>query len=377
MRWPGIALPRRVSTPGQAPGVFVHRPILLAIAVALSACGKREADAAVAKEPEDAPPVAVKTTAVEQRAMPRFLAVTGSLKAERETEVAADAAGKVLETFVERGSVVARGDPLVRLDVRTARLGETQARAQARLAEQNAAFAQQECTRADQLFKSGVIPQADYDRRKTACQTGDESVRAARAVAQLAEKGVSDTLVRAPFAGVVGERFVNVGQYVSPSSRVASLFVIDPLRLELTVPESEVSAVRRDQAVEFRVAAWPESIFAGTVKFLSPNLRAQSRDLVVEALVGNRDARLKPGMFAAVKLAVGEAPVPVVPAAALRKGEVASSVFAVVDGRASERVVELGEPRDGVVPLLAGVKAGERVVLSPDEKLHDGARVTE
>ena len=319
----------------------------------------------------------VKLAAIEQRPMPRFLAVTGSLKAERDTEVAADAAGKVLETFVERGSVVARGDPLVRLDVRTARLGETQARAQAHLAEQNAAFAQQECTRADSLFKSGVIPQAEYDRRKTACQTGDDSVRAAHAVAALAEKGVNDTLVRAPFAGVVGERFVNVGQYVGPSSRVASVFVIDPLRLELTVPESEVGAVHRNQPVEFRVAAWPDATFTGTVKFLSPNLRAQSRDLVVEAVVPNRDARLKPGMFAAVKLGVGEAPVPVVPTAALRRGEVASSVFEVVDGRASERVVELGEPRDGVVPLLSGVKAGEKVVLSPDEKLHDGVRVTE
>ena len=357
----------------------MHRSLLLSIAF-LSACGRPAAEAVAAVKTDDARPLTVKTIAVEARPMPRFLAATGTLKAERETEVAADAAGKVLETFVERGSLVARGDPLVRLDVRSARLGETQARAQAHLAEQNAAFARQECTRADQLFKSGVIAQADYDRRKTACQTGDDSVRAAQAAAQLAEKGVSDTLVRAPFSGVVGERFVNVGQYVSPSSRVASLFVIDPLRLELTVPESEVGAVRRNQPVEFRVSAWPEATFTGTVKFLSPNLRPQSRDLVVEAVVGNRDARLKPGMFAAVKLAVGEAPMPVVPATALRKGEVASSVFAVVDGRAVERVVELGEPRGGLVPLLAGVKAGERVVLSPadlGDKLHDGAKVTE
>lgn len=349
----------------------------IALAILLCACGRREPESAAAKKPDEAPPVQVKTAAVEQRPMPRFLAVTGSLKAERETEVAADAPGKVLETFVERGSVVNRGDPLVRLDVRTAQLGQAAARAQAKLAQQNAAFAQKECARAEQLFKTAVIPQAEYDRRKTACQNGDESVRAAEAAAQLAEKGVSDTLVRAPFAGVVGERFVNVGQYVGPASRVASLFVIDPLRLELTVPEAEVGAVRRNQAVEFRVAAYPDSTFTGTVKFLSPNLRAQSRDLVVEAVVPNRDARLKPGMFAAVKLGVGEAPVAVVPAAALRKGEVASSVFEVVDGRASERVVEPGEPRDGVVPLLAGVKAGERVVLSPDERLRDGVRVAE
>lgn len=318
----------------------------------------------------------VHTAAVEQRQMPRFLAVTGSLRADRETEVAADAAGKVIETFVERGQAVRKGDPLVRLDVRTARLGETQARAQARLAEQNAEFAKQECARAEQLFKSSVIAQAEYDRRRTACQTSNESVASARAGAQLAEKGVNDAVVRAPFAGVVGERFVSVGQYVGPASRVASLYVVDPLRLEMNVPEAEVAAVRRNLPVEFRVAAYGD-VFTGTVKFISPVVRAQSRDLVVEAVVPNRDARLKPGMFAAVKLSVGDAPLAVVPLQAVRRGEVASSVFAVVDGRASERVVELGEAREGVVAIVSGAKAGEKLVVSPDDKLRDGARVTE
>ena len=361
-------------------GVSLRQPIrsaVLVLSLSVAACrGSPAAATAAAPKPEDAAPVAVQTAAVEQRQMPRFLPVTGSLRADRETEVAADAAGKVLETFVERGQAVRKGDPLVRLDVRTARLGETQARAQARLAEQNAEFAKQECARAEQLFKSNVIAQSDYDRRKTACQTSQESVASARAGAQLAEKGVSDAIVRAPFAGVIGERYVNAGQYVGPSSRVASLFVIDPLRLELNVPEAEVASVRRNLPVEFRVAAYADT-FSGVVKFISPVVRAQSRDLVVEAVVPNKDARLRPGMFAAVKLRVGDAPLPVAPAQVLRRGEVASSVFAVVDGRASERVVELGEARDGVVAIVSGAKPGDKLVVSPDAKLRDGARVTE
>lgn len=342
----------------------------------LSACKGTDANAA-AKLDSEPPPVQVKTAVVEERPMPRFLAATGSLRAERETEVAANAVGKVVETFVERGSVVRQGDPLVRLDVLTASLSQAQARSQTKLAEHNAKLARDECARAEALLKGSVIAQSEYDRRMTTCRTSDESVSIARAGAQLAEKGVGDAIVRAPFAGVVGERFINAGQFVRAETRVASLFVLDPLRLEITIPESECAAATRNQPVEFKVAAFPDTIFSGTVKFISPVVRALSRDLVIEAVVPNRDGRLRAGMFAAVKLRVGEAPVAVAPAAALRKGEVASSVFAVDNGRATERVVELGEARGGLVAIVAGVKPGEKLVLAPGADLRDGARVAE
>ena len=292
-----------------------HTTHFAALSLVLIGTACRNTEAAAPRLAQDDAALAVKTVAVEQRDMPRFLVVTGSLRSDSEAEVAADAAGKVLETFVERGTQVRRGDPLVRLDVRSARLSETSAKAQARLAEQNAQFAKEECARADKLFQSGIIPQADYDRRRTACQTSVESVNIARAGAQLAAKGVNDALVRAPFTGVVGERFVSVGQYVRPDSRIASVFVIDSLRLEISVPESELAAVKRGQPVEFTVAAWPDQVFSGALRFVSPVVRQQSRDLIAEAVVQNKDGRLKPGMFAAVKLRVGDAPLPVVPAA--------------------------------------------------------------
>ena len=347
------------------------------LVVAALACGKKEAGPAAPKPAEDDSPQAVKTAVVEQRSMPRFLAVSGSLRSDTEAEVAADAAGKVLEAYVERGSPVKQGDPLVRLDVRTARLSETQAKAQSKLAESNAEYARQECERADKLFQAGIIPEAEHDRRKTACQTSEQQARAAAAGAELAQKSVNDAVVRAPVTGIVGERFVNVGQYVNPASRVASIFSVDPLRLEISIPESELGTLKRGLPVEFTVAAWPDQVFTGSLRFISPNVRAQSRDLIAEAVVANKDGRLRPGMFAAVKLRVGDSPMAVAPSPAVRKGEVAASVFAVKEGRAEERVVQLGDSRDGVVAIVAGVKPGEKLILNPGEKLHDGSRVTE
>jgi len=348
-------------------------PALAAVAL-ISACSKA-GDKAKPKEAE-APPAKVKVVAVSERNMPRFLTVTGSLRADRETEVAADAVGKVLQIYVERGQAVKVGDPLVRLDIRTASLGQAQARAQARLAQQGAELAKLECERGEALYKGGSIPKSEYDRRKSQCETSLSSVEIAQSGERLAQKAVKDAVIRAPFAGVIGERFVQVGQYVQASSRVASIYAVNPLRLELTVPEANAAAIKQGLPVEFRVAALTDT-YPATVQYISPIIRQRSRDLVVEAVVKNPDGELKPGMFAEARLNVGEQKVAVAPTSALRKGEVASSVFFIEQGRATERIVQIGESRDGLVALLAGVKPGDKVIDNPSDQVHDGVQVTE
>ena len=349
---------------------------LALVPLTLFAAGCKKSQAVAASAKVDEPAIRVATFAVEARPMPQFLAVTGSLRAELETEVAANAAGKVIKTFVERGQLVKAGDPLVALDTRAQTLGATQARENARLARQNAELAKLECARGKELLAAGTIPQADYDRRFTACAVTEAQAEAASAGEQLAKKSIADAVVRAPFAGVIGERFVNLGQVTDARTRVASIFKVDPLRLQMTVAESDLGQIKKGQPVEFRVAAF-ERIFDGTVRYISPNVRAVSRDLVIEAVVANPDFALKPGMFAAARLRVGELPLPVVPRAALRRGEVASSVFAIAQGQIVERVVQLGDERDGLVAIVSGVKPGDRLVAAPDEKVHDGAKVAE
>jgi RND family efflux transporter MFP subunit len=351
------------------------RVLFVAAALITAAACKQPEAQAKAKESGPAA-VQVKTIAVGHQPMPRFLTVTGTLRADRDTEVAADAVGKVIQTYVERGQPVRVGEPLARLDVRFASLTEAQARAQTRLAQQNAELAKLECERGEQLFKASSISRSEYDRRKSQCETALSSVEIAERGHALAEKNLRDAVVRAPFTGIVGERFVSVGQYVRADSRVASIYAIDPLRLEMTVPEANVAAVQEDGPVEFRVAAYNQT-FDGRVKYISPVVRQRSRDLVVEALVKNPDGLLKPGMFAEARLSVGEHDVPVLPQSAIRKGEVAASVFSINQGRISERIVQLGEAREGLVALLSGVKPGEKVIDAPTEKIQDGVPVTE
>jgi membrane fusion protein (multidrug efflux system) len=348
-------------------------PLLAALFLAAPACHRSEASApAVVKEE---PPIRVTTAVAVLRPMPEFLTLTGSLLADKQSDIAADANGKVLSTKVERGQSVKQGEVLATLDASAAALTANAALAQEQLAKTQAEQAKTECARSKQLFDSGAISKAEYDRSVSQCTGTQWSVAAAAAQHGSAAKMVGDSAIRAPFSGIIGERYVNVGQYVQPSTRVVSLYSIDPLRLELSVPEQNVALVRPNLEVDFQVAAYGDRTFPGNVRFISPNVRQETRDLVVEAVVPNADGKLRPGMFATVRLKTGEKPAVVVPLAGVRKDLDPPRAYVVVAGQIEERVLQLGEEQDGVVAIQSGVKAGEAVVQNPSNVVHDGARV--
>ncbi len=331
-----------------------------------------------AREPPLAPPppaVHVDAPPAEARPMPRSLPLTGALVANRQAEVAADATGRVARTFVERGAMVRAGDPLVQLDVRSAAIGDEEALGNLEIAQAQRELAERQCARYETLFAKGAISRDEWDRLASQCRSTAGSARAARARADLARKTLADATVRAPFAGMVGERFVNVGEYVQQSSRVASLVELAPLRLQLTVPEAEVGRIAQRQVVSFEVQAFPGESFHGTVTFIGPAVRAATRDLVVEAAVPNADRRLRPGMFATAQLELPAEPVVAVPRSALRGDGASARLFAVLDGRIEERIVQTGAERDGYVAVLDGLKAGERVVTRPSDQVRDGVPV--
>ncbi len=307
--------------------------------------------------------------------MPDYVTLTGTLRGNQESDVAADAPGKVVQTLVERGQLVKRGQVMVTLDARGATLGATAAEAQSKVAQSQLDEAQRECERVKHLLETKAISQAEYDRQTSDCTAKQFSAQAAQAQSQSAVKLLGDTRVRAPFDGVVGERYVNVGQYVASTTKVLSMYEPDPLRLALTIPEADLALVKTDMHVGFSVAAFGDQKFDATVKFISPNVREATRDLVVEAMVPNPDGKLKPGMFAVAKVALGEHPQAVVPVVALLKDESNARVFVVVAGQIQERTVQLGSTQNEKVAVLSGVKAGENVVLSPGNDVHDGAKV--
>jgi membrane fusion protein (multidrug efflux system) len=307
--------------------------------------------------------------------MPDYLTLTGSLRASQETDVAADASGKVTATFVERGQRVKQGDTLAVLDARGASITASQAAAQSGLARAQVEQAQRECARVKALFESGAISRAELDRTTSQCQTTQFSAAAAQAQQQNAQKVVGDSVIRAPFSGVIGERFVNVGQYVQPSTRIASLYAPDPLRLELTVPEANVGSIKIESPVRFTVSSFADQVFTGSVKFISPNVRPSTRDLVIEAVCPNSDGKLRPGMFVVAQLAAGERMSPVVPVSAVKRDDTTARVYVVVEKHVQERVVQTAGEKDGSIAVPVGVKQGELVIVQPGPDVRDGALV--
>jgi membrane fusion protein (multidrug efflux system) len=349
-----------------------HAPKILFAALVALACEK-PVEPLAKKAPT--PPVHVQTVTLEEAPMPEYLTLTGTLTGDEESQVAADVTGQVVETLVDRGSVVKKGDVLARVDSRSFALTKDAAEAQSGLARSKLELTRRECARFERLYKHGVITQADYERQTAQCSIDQFSAQAASAQQGLAAKSLSDSVIRAPFTGVIGERFVSVGQYVQTSTQVVSLFSTDPLRLSLTVPEGYLGSVKMGMPVRFRVPAFGEREFEAKVRFISPNVRVASRDLVVEAVAANEDGALKPGMFATAELLIGQRPVVVAPLEAVRFDEGVARVFAVTDGQIVERVVQLGEKDAGKVALLQGASAGEALVVRPSADVKDGARV--
>jgi RND family efflux transporter MFP subunit len=208
----------------------------------------------------------------------------------------------------------------------------------------------------------------------------EQSLRAldaARARIALARKAMADTTVRAPFAGLVAERLVSVGDFVSAGTRVATVVRIDPVRVELTVPEHAVALIRDGQPVRLTVDAYPGEAFDARLRHISPALRADQRALTVEAIAANADGRLKPGLFAtaAIQLPAGE-PGLLVPATAVETIAGTSRVYVVVNGeRVEERIVTTGETVGSLVEVTSGVSSGEVVAGEPKGRLADGAAV--
>jgi len=309
--------------------------------------------------------------------MPRYLTLTGTLVADRESNVAANASGKVIELPVDRGSVVKADGVLAVLDKRSADISSREAAANVDLARVNAQLAGLNCGRADGLFKTGAIGQAEYDRTKSECQSAQSSLAAADARRQAALKTLGDAVIRAPFAGIVSERSVDVGEYVEPRTQVVHLVATDPLRLRLNVPEQQVQEVHPDLQLELQVSAYPETWWPGTVRFVSAALREGTRDLLVEATVDNAEQKLRPGMFAVARLLLPNAETVAVPDASLHVESDFARLFVAREGVLEERVVEVGTRADGWVEIRRGVAVGESVVSPFSIEAKDGAQVAQ
>ena len=194
-----------------------------------------------------------------------------------------------------------------------------------------------------------------------------------------AEKAVDDTVIRAPFSGHVSARPSSVGEYVTTAVKLLTLVRIQPIKLNLQVPESEASRLRIGMPVEVAVPAHEGAVFRGTVGALNVAIDPNSRAMTVEARFPNADSRLTPGMFgsAEVRLPATESAgfVPTAAVARLANGD-ASVVYSIEGGQAHVKVVQVADEVNGMRRIISGVAAGTEVATTAHEKLFDGAPVT-
>ncbi|HEY4241682.1 MAG TPA: efflux RND transporter periplasmic adaptor subunit [Kofleriaceae bacterium] len=348
---------------------------LLLTTVALIGCKKKD-DEAVTKPPAPAVKAAVATVA--KAPTPDELTLTGQVVSHQRSEVTADIQGKVIAVLKERGDSVKVGEPVVRLDVQTSALSQREASANLAAARAQQGLADEECKRVKALLDKGAITRSDYDKQTTECTNAQQQVAAAGARADMIAKSVSDGLVRAPFAGVIDVKNVSPGEWVQPGHSLFTLVDNDPLRVELSVPEAQVTKIAEGQVVHlFTVNDTDhETPINAKVTRIGAEI-GKSRALIVEAQI-DPGSKLVPGMFVEAHVVIGTVDRVVVPADAVFDRGGLKHVYVIQKGEAVDQIVALGpDPAAGQHSVELGLEPGQKIVAKPDKTIVDGVKIAE
>ena len=290
------------------------------------------------------------------------IAATGQIEAVQSIDLRPEVDGRIVEFLAREGQEVEQGTPLFKVD-------DAQLKAQVAQLEAQRDLAQQALARAKDLAQQNASSAADLEK-------AEAEARSAQAQYDLQRIRLDRTTVRAPFAGVVGQRYVSVGDYVTTSTKLASLHTVNPQRAAFQVPERFARDLKPGQQVSFRVAAIASRDFTGEVDFVDPVVQLPGRTILVKARVPNPARLLQPGMFIEAHLVTGVRPTAIViPEEAVVPAEGANAVWVVVEGKVNRRPVDLGVRTPGFVEVTKGVNAGEQVVVGGLELLAPGAPV--
>ena len=336
---------------------------LAAVAALVAAAACSDAESTEGSFGGGGPPgMPVEVAIAREQTVIETISATGQIEAVQSIELRPEVEGRIVEILVREGTEVRQGTPLFKVDDAEL-LAEV-----ARLTAQRD-LAAQALARTQALIEERATSPAQLDE-------AEANARSTQAELDLLQVRLERTVVRAPFSGVVGERFVSVGDFVNRTTSLTTLQTVDPQRASFQVPERYAEALAVGQIVTFFVAAVRGEQFSGQVEFVDPVVRLPSRTITVKARVPNPQRALKPGMFIEAELATDERPqAVVVPEDAILPLQGADYVWAVSEGQATRREVELGVRTPGYVELQAGVVAGDTVVVGGLERLSEGSPV--
>ena len=328
-----------------------------------------------------APQPAISVSAAVAREQPwqSRLPAIGTLKAYQGVDLTAEVQGTVKEVLFQSGEKVTLGQPLLQMDSEVER-------AILATAEAVRALARVEYQRGQDLIKRQAISKSEFDRLNA------ELLKAEASVTQLKAE-LDKKRILAPFAGTIGIRQVDTGDYLSPGTSFATLQDLSRLYVDFFLPEQDYPQLAIGQSVRLSLAAYPGEVFSGEISALNPKVEETTRNVQVRAMLPNPDNKLLPGMFANLEVLLpGEKPQVLVPETAITYTLYGNSVYVIGEQKDDQgavvkddkgqprlvverRFVETGERRDGQVLVLKGLKAGEQVVTAGQLKLDNGAHV--
>jgi multidrug efflux system membrane fusion protein len=315
------------------------------------------------------PPTAVAALVVRTAALPASLDAVGTLQAVREVMLAPETAGRVVDIRFEAGDRVAAGAPIVKLFDAPERADRAAAQARANLAKLELARSQELASTGAETHELLEQRQADMEQALASIQQLD---------ARIAQK-----IVRAPFAGELGIRKVNPGQYLNAGDPLATLTAVDPLYVNFSVPQQELARVTVGAVVEVSADAWPGRAFSARVNAIEPVIGTDTRNVSVQALLPNPDRLLRPGMYVTARLVVAPQPNGIaVPATAIQTSASGDSVVLIRgpnrehEGVADVAAVQTGRRIGDLVVVTQGLAAGDVVVSEGQLRVQPGAKLT-
>jgi membrane fusion protein, multidrug efflux system len=312
------------------------------------------------------PATTVTAARAHEQDWPRTVAAVGSLVAVQGVTVAAELAGRVVTIAFTSGQRVEAGALLVQLDTATEQ-------AQLRSAEAAAALARIQLERYRDLVAKRTAAKSELDTAQAQFKQASAQVDTVRAL-------IGKKTVRAPFSGLLGLRQVNLGQIVKEGDPIVALQTIDPIYVELALPQQQLAILAPGTSVRVSTDAVPGQVFQGTINAVSPQIDTATRSVRVQATLANTEGLLRPGMFVHVEVLLpSQEKVLVIPATAVLYAPYGDTVFVIEPGKEGQsgqiqgvlrqQIVRLGRTRGDFVAARSGLKAGDRVVTSGVFKL--------
>ena len=318
------------------------------------------------------PPATVTTAAVESASWESRLTAVGSLEAVQGVTVTAEVKGKVIRVAFDPGAKVQSGDLLVQQDISS----ET---AQLRSDEATLALKKANHDRAKELRAEKVVTQAAYEQAQAEFKQAQAAIENIRSV-------IAKKTIRAPFAGRLGIRLINLGQNLEGGEPIVSLQAMDPIFVNFSLPQSQIAQIQLGLAVRITTDTLPGDVIDGRITAINPQVEADTRNLRIQATVDNREERLRPGMFVNVDIVLPEQDdVLAIPTTAVLYAPYSDSVFivektpAAKDGKDGlvlrQQFVRLGFQRGDYITVLSGLQKGEKIVSTGVFKYRNGQNV--